>query len=56
MTAFFHPHNLVESLIIYAAIAVICVIVCGLIELLQVMRKRKPAKAETESRKGTLVK
>ena len=58
MAAFFHPHNLAESLIIYAAIAVLGAIVCGLIELAQVVRKRRAAKAETEaeSRKEILVK
>ena len=41
MPAFFHPHNLLETLIIYAAIAVLAGIVCGCIALYQEWQKRK---------------
>jgi len=38
---FFHPHNLLETLIIYAAIAVLAGIVCVGIALYQERQKQK---------------
>lgn len=46
MLAFFHPHNLFESLLIYAAIVVAGAIVCGSIGFVQERRKRKLDKSK----------
>ncbi len=49
MLAFFHPHNLLESLLIYAAIVVLGAIVCGLIAFVQERQKRKFDKSKIGS-------